>query len=146
MLARACELTNDKLLQNLNDFGLELYRASAEDSKNIVLSPYSVSLVLAAVGLGTRGETELEVLNAHGLTVSQKDDFNQLIKSLNSCILKPSPNSDLVIANKLFPHIGFPIKQAFLDDISNYHDSELTPIDFRLHFKLKFLLKTLHNS
>ena len=49
------------LADDNTDFGLELYKEIKDDSDNVFLSPYSISVALAMLYRGADGQTKEEV-------------------------------------------------------------------------------------
>lgn len=143
----SCDEVNDKpepisleltpkskmLIQADNVFGLELFRevvGSEEDTKNIMVSPLSVSLALAMTYNGTDGTTREameETLHLSGLTV---DEINNSYKNLIQAMISLDPKVTLDIANSIWYRDDFFVEPDFLDVNQTYYDAVVTPLDF----------------
>ena len=92
------------LIEADNAFGFELFRKiveSEEDSKNIMISPLSVSLALAMTYNGSDGATREameETLHLSGLSV---EDINNSYKNLIEAMVSLDPKVILEIANSI---------------------------------------------
>jgi len=121
------------LIQADNAFGLELFRevvGSEEDTKNIMVSPLSVSLALAMTYNGADGTTREameETLHLSGLTV---DEINNSYKNLIRAMISLDPKVTLEIANSIWYRDDFFVEPDFLDVNQTYYDAEVMPLDF----------------
>ncbi|KAE8586324.1 hypothetical protein XENTR_v10021629 [Xenopus tropicalis] len=120
--------------QMSSDFGFNLYRKIAnKHDNNIFFSPFSVSLGLSSLLLGTRGNTYDQLL--HGLNYNPfKDQENpyllpELLKTIKEKIAK---NEELVlnIGSLSFLHETFSMKDEFVNLTKKYFDMEYELIDF----------------
>ncbi len=83
-----------------NGLGFEVYRALRDETPNLVISPVSIALALAATWAGARAETADELARALGLTGTRDeilDGCSALVASLVG-----GGAVDLAIANRLF--------------------------------------------
>jgi len=121
------------LIQADNAFGLELFRevvGSEDDTKNIMVSPLSVSLALAMTYNGADGTTREameETLHLSGLTV---EEINNSYKNLIHAMISLDPKVTLDIANSIWYRDNFYVEPDFLDVNQTYYDAEVTPLDF----------------
>lgn len=121
------------LIQADNAFGLELFRevvGSEEETKNIMVSPLSVSLALAMTYNGadsaTRDAME-ETLHLSGLTL---EEINTSYKNLIEAMISLDPKVTLKIANSIWYRDDFLVEPDFLDVNQTYFDAEVAPLDF----------------
>lgn len=99
--------------------------------QNIFVSPFSMSTALT--------------MTANGAATQTLDDMRQTLKvgnmdmaSLNTgykTLLETLPNLDqgtkLKLANSLWPQVGYPVLQSFLETNTTHFNSEVLPVDFK---------------
>ncbi|OCT68273.1 hypothetical protein XELAEV_18039571mg [Xenopus laevis] len=127
-------LSVSNVSQMISDFGFNLYRKIAnKHDDNIFFSPFSVSLGLSSLLLGTRGNTYDQLL--HGLNYNRfKEQENpyllpELLKTIKE---KIAQNEELVlnIGSLSFLHETFSMKEEFINLTKTYFDMEYEFIDF----------------
>ncbi len=117
-----------------NQFGLELFRLiedEEEADKNLMISPLSVSIALAMAYNGAEGNTQEqmeEMLHKVGLT---PDEINQSYKYLVEALESRDPKVELAIANSIFYHQDYTIKDEFISTNKSYYDAEVEALNFR---------------
>jgi serine protease inhibitor len=126
-------LKSAKVIETNNDFGLDLLKEvfAIEDKPNIMISPASVSIALGMAYNGAESTTMdafEQVLNYEGLT---REEVNEITKELIHVLVTNSKGNLLEIANSLWYHDAFPVKQEFIDMNVNYYDAEVRDLDFR---------------
>ncbi|XP_018615542.1 alpha-1-antitrypsin-like [Scleropages formosus] len=117
------------------NFAFHLYQqiASQSDSqsKNIFFSPLSVSLALAALSLGAKGETHRQLFRGLGfneteITVEEVNEaFHQILLDLNK-----KADVDLSVGSALFMNDTFKPRPEFLENMKRYYHSEAFTADF----------------
>ena len=127
------DLKSEQIVEADNAFGLELLRevnAELYNSKNLMISPLSVSLALAMVYNGADGDTKSQmemVLHKAGLTSEQ---INQAYKTLVAALGSHDPKVELSIANAIFYRDDFSVKPAFTSTNQNYYNAEVEALNF----------------
>lgn len=123
-----------QLIQAENQFGFELFQnvfASEKEYENIMLSPMSISLALAMTYNGADGETKSameKTLKVYGLSTDEiNDSYLNLINSLKSLDKKVL----LEIANAIFYHEDFLVKEDFISSNEYYYKAFVTPLNFQ---------------
>jgi len=113
-------------------FTLAMVKAGLKDSAtgNSLFSPISILTTINMLMLGTRGTTKSEVLQALGYpryTSQVHTQFRHIINSMNRDI-----GVTVETSNALFTQTGFPIQQAFIDDLRRHYGNEidLVPVNF----------------
>merc|ERR550519_2040845 len=113
-------------------FTLAMVKAGLKDSAtgNSLFSPISILTTINMLMLGTKGTTKAEVLQALGYpryTSQVHAQFQQIINSMNRDI-----GVTVETSNALFTQTGFPIEQAFIDDLRRHYGNEidLVPVNF----------------
>ncbi|KAL4623178.1 alpha-1-antitrypsin-like [Arapaima gigas] len=117
------------------EFAFRLYKQiiSQPDfqSKNVFFSPMSVSLTLAALALGARGETHEQLFSGLGFNVSEiraeevNEAFHQILLELNN-----KTNVDLSVGSALFMNDTFKPNPEFLNNMKHFYHSEAFTADF----------------
>ncbi|MFO7932874.1 MAG: serpin family protein [Bacteroidales bacterium] len=126
-------LKSAEVIETNNDFGLDLFLEvmANEDRPNIMISPASVSIALGMAYNGAETTTMdafEQVLNYEGLT---REEVNKITRELINVLVTNSKGNLLEIANSLWYHDEFPVKQEFIDMNVNYYDAEVRDLDFR---------------
>jgi serpin B len=111
-------------------FAFELYKVVRERDGNVLFSPYSISLALAMVRAGARGETERQL--AEGLHFSlPQDTFHTAFNALGQRVEASDEDPfELRIANALWGQTGYPFRQEFLDTLATHYGAGLRLTDF----------------
>ena len=125
-------LKSAKVIETNNDFGLDLLREvmAHEDEPNIMISPASVSIALGMAYNGaetTTKEAFEQVLNYDGLT---RQEVNEITRDLINVLLTNVKGNLLEIANSLWYHNEFPVKQEFINLNTTYYGAEVRDLDF----------------
>ena len=86
---RALSVGEQKLIESSNNFAFELFREvnKAEEGKNLMISPFSVSAALAMTYNGAAGNTKEEIAKTLGFEGFQEDELNKAFKDLQSLLL-----------------------------------------------------------
>lgn len=123
------------VIQGNGEFAFRLYKhlAAQPDSqgKNVFFSPLSVSLALAALSVGARGQTHQQLFSGLGfnssmLTQKEVDQaFNTILTQLNQ-----KAGVDLSAGSALFLHNTFKPRPEFLEDMKKFYLSEGFTVDF----------------
>ena len=115
-------------------FALDLYRevaASADGERNLFLSPYSVSTVMAMTYAGARGQTESQMASALHFNLDQQKlhpAMNQLSQHFNA--LNELEDLELRSVNSIWLQDGYPVQTDYLDLLSQQYDTGVYLVDF----------------
>ena len=123
------------LVEDNNAFAFDLYRSLAAQDGNLIYSPYSISLALAMIYAGARGQTESQMAQVlHFLPQGQLHPaFNALDLQLAE---RGKPQSEeetplqLDIANAVWAEQTYPFLQSFLDTIALNYGAGIRLADF----------------
>lgn len=130
-----------------NDFAFDLYRSLRLQEGNLFYSPYSISLALAMVYAGARGETEKQ-LNATLHFVLPQDQlhpvFNALDQSLNTSGSQES-GFQLNVANSLWGQDHFPFLPDYLNLIARNYGAGVRLVDFTSNAKREAARRTIND-
>ncbi len=127
------DLKSEKIVEADNQFGIELFQLinNEEDAdKNLMMSPLSVSLALAMAYNGAEGNTQdqmEDMLHKIGMT---PDEINQSYKSLVDALESHDPKVELSIANAIFYHENYNIKNDFITTNKSFYNAEVDDLDF----------------
>ena len=118
-------------VDEMNAFAIDLYGAvAADDSGNVVISPYSVAFALGMIYAGAGGETAAEmatVLHADGVADWQ-EGINAYDLTLDArTVGSPTAWSS---ANKVWTSPGLPLRSDYLDILTGVYGSPLAETDF----------------
>ncbi|XP_037537088.1 alpha-1-antitrypsin-like protein CM55-SI [Nematolebias whitei] len=115
------------------EFAFHLYRKlsglSDSQGKNIFFSPVSVSVALAALSVGARGETHQQIFNGLGFNISQlsQSDVDQAFCSL---LANTRSHEDISAGTAVFVDNLFKPQPEFLDALKQSYLSEGFSVDF----------------
>ncbi len=120
----------EKYSQGAIDFGVNLLAESAQEGENIVVSPVSVSSVLALLANGAANKIRNEIRNA----IAQGADIDLINTSehyLNNRLTSfNSEEAYFKSANSLWFNDTFDVKSSFLQTSANYYDAGVFRIPF----------------
>jgi serpin B len=120
-----------QLVKSDNSFSFNLLSNIPEDhSRNLMVSPLSVSLALSMTLNGANGETKTAMQNALGLQGLTQDEINQVYLDLVNALKKADPKVVLNIANSIWIRKGFPVLGSFTDVNKKYFDASVENLDF----------------
>lgn len=122
-----------QVVETDNLFGLKLFRTTVdaeERSKNVFLSPISVSMALGMTLNGARGDTR-EAMEA---TLEKQDlspaEINDAYRGLIDLLEGLDPKVEVALANSIWYREGLPVRQAFIDTNRAHFDAEVAGLDF----------------
>lgn len=126
-----------QLAADNGDFAFALLAALGERDSNLFCSPHSVSVALAMLFAGARGETAAQMAQAlhFGLEPSRLHPaFNALDLSLSSRADTVPPSGGdpfrLNVANQLWGQQGYQFLPPFLDLLAQHYGADLRLLDF----------------
>ena len=116
-----------------NSFNFSLFQkvnSQAEPDENLLISPLSSNLALGMLLNGADGNTAEQIKNVLGWSDEDMNVVNENYK--NIIISLPSLDNavELGIANALWHHEPFTIKDNFLTTLDNKFDAEINAYDF----------------
>lgn len=119
-----------ELVAGNTSFALDLYHALMDTEKNLLFSPYSLSVALAMTYAGARGETERQM--AEVLHLPAQDQIHAAFNALDQALAAKGERQDVALhfANALWPQKGAPFLNSFLDLLAENYGAGLRPLDF----------------
>ena len=112
-----------------NAFSIDLYRQTAPDNENYIVSPFSVSAALAMTYAGAEGVTEEEmatVLHVGDDEAAYHEGYGTLMQELDGRYA----GYEINLANRLFGQKGATWKEPFLEVTAEQYASPLEELDF----------------
>jgi len=115
-----------------NDFGIKLFNWLSDEkpTKNVVISPLSVSLAFGMALNGAGGQTYTDMQNALELAGLTPDEINTTYRYMLDFLDGLDPEVILEIANSMWIKDIIEVKKPFIDvNVSNF-DTEVTSLPF----------------
>jgi len=121
-----------ELIESDNLFAVDLFREvlSADTSKNLMISPLSVSIALGMTYNGAEGETKTAFEEALRQTGLDRHDINRIHGALIEHLISADPKVSMEIANSIWVNDLFTLMQEFADTNRIYYDAEINSLDF----------------
>lgn len=124
-----------KIAPNLVDFAFSLYRQVAHQSNtsNIFFSPVSIATAFGVLSLGTKGETQTQILEGLDFNLTERaeadihEGFHHLLEALN----RPDNQLQLTTGNGLFIDENVKLVEKFLEDIKKLYHSDAFTVNFK---------------
>lgn len=118
-----------------NAFALDLYQSLRSRDENLILSPFSISLALAMMYAGARGDTETQMADVlhFGPQAETHPAFNALDLALEDTGVVPDKDQEpmqLDIANAVFAEQTFTFLPDFLDTLAVNYGAGMRLMDF----------------
>jgi serpin B len=123
-----CELTDAN-----GDFAIALFKQlnGEEPDDNIFISPFSISTALTMTANGAAGQTFDDMRSTLEIEDLEMASVNTSYKQLLEVIPGLDPATKVKLANSIWPKIGYPVLESFLEINANYFNSEVVPVDFK---------------
>lgn len=128
-------------------FALSLHRelVSGSDGPNVLASPHSVSVAMAMLYAGARGETEREMAEAMHYELP-RDELHSAIEALSAALDRRAADADdiglldrlrgreaafdLSVANALWGNEEYPYREEYLETLDDHYGAGLRQVDF----------------
>ncbi|XP_067848057.1 protein Z-dependent protease inhibitor-like [Heptranchias perlo] len=127
--------TIDMFTEKNSEFGFDLYRKIANlHEDNVFFSPITISTTFAMLALGAKQATYDDILQ--GLNLQDLVNTNNryllhvVFQWLDSNITR---NEELLISqgSSLFVQDDLDLKPTFVNDLSNFYNADITPVNFQ---------------
>ncbi len=115
------------LIESANSFAFDIFREvlkSAPDSKNIIISPLSISCALSMTLNGANSATRDSMDKALRLKNITIDELNQSYKDLTAALLSVDKRVLISIANSVWIKNDFAVKKPFTDILAGFYNAE----------------------
>jgi serpin B len=119
------------LVSGMNGFGLDYLRLLAQESpeENVVISPLSIAMAFGMAEAGARGATADQIAEVFRFP-SQGEELHAAFNALDRK-LAGSGKSTLRLANRMYPHIDFPLVDEFVETLAAQYGAPLERLDLQ---------------
>lgn len=119
------------LVAACNDLGLGLLREllKAGEGRNLLVSPFALSLALAVLYNGAGGDTRRVLRGVLGAHDIGDEEFNAAYLSLRR-LLTGGTDVTLSVASALWVREGLRFDASFVQAVGHYYGAEAAPLDF----------------
>jgi serpin B len=130
-LAKPAGSPDPTFTARLNDFGFRLLGTLAgANGKNVMISPYSVSIALAMTYNGAVGDTKAAMAKTLAVSGMSDDQLNQDCEQMIEFVEKADPSVQIESADGAWAQSGFSINPAFLKVAHQFFDATVESVDF----------------
>jgi serpin B len=121
----------DFFVRSSTEFALDLLQKLSIQDQNLFVSPYNLSVLLAMVYAGARGDTANQMAAVLHFPADCKTLHDQLA-DLNDQLFAGSKNGqfDLRIGNRIWNQTGYALLQSFLDIMATRYKVGVEEVDF----------------
>jgi serpin B len=121
-----------ELVGSSNTFGFKFFKEIVEQEAdgNIFVSPLSVSMALGMTLNGANGETRDSMAEALEFSGMSMEEINDSYRSLIDLLGSLDEKVRFQIANSIWPRLGFPVEEEFIDVNESHFDAEVRELDF----------------
>ena len=124
------------IAETINEFGFDLLKIFNQGSRlkveNLFYSPTSISLSLAMVFLGSRGNTAKQIAKAFKWYSHEFEDVHLAMKSLHETVLESEhENLELKIANRIWGHDDLEETDEFKESSLAFYNASVKKVDFK---------------
>jgi serpin B len=117
------------LTKENSTFAIALYQKLSSQEGNLFFSPYSISIAVAMLYAGARGETAKEMAKTLHFSLPP-EQLHSAFAALQLGLLPKEKDFQLAIANQLWGQKGVPISSGFLSLLRENYDAALSLLDF----------------
>lgn len=123
--------TDLEIVKANNQFSLDLFKNSYENNnENILLSPFSASMVLAMTANGSKGNTLSGMTEALRLGSFSQEERNSLYQKAFHNLKILDPKTNIQVANSIWHKDDFSVEKSFLDINKKYFQASVQGLDF----------------
>ena len=117
------------------DFAFSLYKhlVVSAPGRDVFISPVSISTALAMLSLGTRGHTQIRLLQGLGFNLTEMSEarIHQGFQHLHHVLVESETTSDILMGNTLFFDHSLELLESFSADTERYYELEALATDFQ---------------
>ncbi|HLQ99569.1 MAG TPA: serpin family protein [Sphingobacterium sp.] len=123
--------TDLEIVKANNRFSLELFKNSYENKdENILLSPFSASMVLAMTANGSKESTLSGMTEALRLGSFSQEERNSFYQKAFHNLKILDPKTHIQVANSIWHKDDFSVEKSFLDMNKKYFQATVQGLDF----------------
>ena len=124
------------VMENINDFGFDLLKVFNQEERlgeeNLFYSPASISLSIAMVSLGSRGNTADQIAKAFKWYAHKFEEIHLALKSLQEAVQESeNDNLEMKIANGIWGHQELHEAGEFKESTMEFYNTSLAKVDFK---------------
>jgi serine protease inhibitor len=115
-----------------NTFAFDIFKKvleNSESSRNVMISPLSISYALSMTMNGANGATRDSMLKALRVSGISPEEINSSFKDLTDALLSVDKRVAISIANSVWTENNFIVKKPFIDILTSYYDAESMQFD-----------------
>lgn len=131
--ARPIELTyaETRVGKSVNGFGLDVFRKLQAEGqqKDLLFSPFSLSLDFALCAGGGEAETKNQILKTLGFAEKKAEDVAGYYKKMVEGLVTVDPSTKFLSANSVWVHKAYSLRDSFKDYASDYFNADLVSLD-----------------
>lgn len=113
-------------------FTLDLYKQllseSPSETKNIVVSPFSIAAALSMTLAGAKGNTAAEITT---VLHTKGDMIHAHFADFFAKVATYAPDVTLDIANRMYTEQTFEVLESYLSALKKFYNSTVVPVDFK---------------
>ena len=114
-----------------NRFAFKMFReVSKQQGDNTFFSPFSLNMALGMLYTGSSGSTRTEIAKAFNIAGISENEINEYYRTTMQALLHIDPMTDINIANSIWYHDRFPVKNTFIETCQDYFDADVQALDF----------------
>ncbi|MEI6137908.1 MAG: serpin family protein [Mariniphaga sp.] len=122
-----------ELISADNSFTFKLLnKIPANSTKNVMVSPLSISLALSMALNGAETTTKTSIINTLGFSGLSVDEINQIYLDLITALKQADPKVVMNVANSIWIKKSYPVLDPFLTTNQKYFDATITRLVFDL--------------
>jgi serpin B len=120
-----------ELISADNSFTFKLLnKIPANSTKNVMVSPLSISLALSMALNGAETTTKTAMINTLGFGGLTVDEINQIYLDLITALKQADPKVVMNVANSIWIRKNYPVLDPFLTTNQKYYDATISRLDF----------------
>lgn len=129
---RALTAQEKKIVESETTFGLQLFRAVAEEEphSNVFLSPLSVSMALGMTMNGADSTTYDAMKQTLGVGALSEPEINEAYRTLIDLLTALDSKVTFQVANSIWHREEFEVEEPFLQKNREHFDAEVEALDF----------------
>lgn len=121
-----------KQIEAMNRLGMQLIRElgaqEASSGKNLLISPYSISVGMGMAYLGSEGETRREMAEAMGWSGRDDGQLNTTEAALYQLLTHPGSEIEIEIANAVWIKNGVTVEDEYQANLQQAFEAEIGPL------------------
>jgi serpin B len=114
-----------------NNFANELLVKTIKENENILISPFSLQVVLGMLANGADEEAYNEIVSTLGLKNYSQTELNEYFQKMSEGIIgEEDPKVELALANSMWIQNEYSINGNFKSGIQQWYEASINHVDF----------------